>query len=77
MGIFQKHGVNIEMDDEMIPVIDELNKLGLRTTSCCSGHPERKDANKHQAQLAFELKDITVIVDENIISINWMRETSK
>jgi tRNA(Phe) wybutosine-synthesizing methylase Tyw3 len=27
-----------EIDKELIPLIKELNKLGLRTKSSCSGH---------------------------------------
>jgi hypothetical protein len=68
MSIFQKHGINAEIDDEMIPVIDELNKLELKTLSCCSGHDGRK-----QAQISFDVKDATVLINNNIISINWRR----
>ena len=71
--IFQKHGINAEIDDEMIPVIDELNKLGLKTISCCSGHPGEK-RRKGRAQLAFDVKDCTVLLDGNCVSFNWIRQ---
>ncbi len=65
--IIKKHGINAEIDDEMWPLVDALNTLGLKTTSCCSGH------NKKMAQIAFRIEDCCVLVNNNIISINWHR----
>lgn len=59
---------NNDIDEEMIPVIKELNKLGLKTISCCSGH------GKSEAQLAFSVKDCNVLIQDNLISINWKRQ---
>ena len=67
MGIFKKHGIDAEIDDEMIPVIDELNKLGLKTVACCSGH------GKKQTQLHFDARDVTVLMHDGGLSLNWKR----
>jgi len=67
MAVFEKHNINAEIDDEMIPVIDELNKLGLKTVSCCSGHDIK------MAQLCFDAKDIQVLLSGKHLSINWHR----
>ena len=67
MAVFKKHGIDAEIDDEMVPVIGELNKLGLKTVSCCSGH------DKKLAQLAFDAKDVDVFLANGILSINWRR----
>ena len=29
---------NAYVDDELVPLIKEMNKLGLKTKYCCSGH---------------------------------------
>ncbi len=68
MGRYQKNGINAIIDDEMIPVIDELNKLGLKTISCCSGH------GKGEAQLCFSIKKCSVLIQDELISINWKRK---
>ena len=73
MGVYQIHGKNVKIDDEMVLLIEELNRLGLRTVSCCSGHPERGA----QAQLAFDVNECTVLISKGIISINWWRGKNK
>ena len=70
MGILKKYGIDAEIDDEMIPVISELNKLGLKTNSCCSGHGDRKP----QAHLGFDIKDCVILVSHGGVSINWKRK---
>ena len=35
-------GDGVPIDKEMIPLINELNRAGLKTTQCCSGHGKRK-----------------------------------
>jgi hypothetical protein len=71
MAIYKRHGKNIEIDDEMLPIIVTLHKLGLNTLSCCSGHPEK---GKHMAQLAFKVKDVHVLMHDDVLSINWRRK---
>lgn len=72
--ILKNHGINSEIDDEMVVVINELNRLGLKTISCCSGHPERDGTG--MAQLSFLVKDATVLIKDGIISINWERHAT-
>jgi len=67
MGIYQRHGIDAEIDDEMIPVIEALNTLGLKTISSCSGHGEK------QAQLVFDIQDVDIFITRNIVSFNWRR----
>lgn len=65
----------IDVDEEMVVVIKELNRLGLKTVSCCAGHPENSKKGK-MAQLAFDAKDCCVLVHSNRVSINWYRSES-
>ena len=68
MPAYQKHGINAEIDKEMLPLIEAMNDLGLRTTSCCSGH------RKKMAQIAFKIEDCHVLIADGIVSINWRRK---
>lgn len=72
MGIIRLHGKNTKIDDEMIPIVAELNRLGLHTISSCSGHPERGKRGQ-QAQLCFDCNDCDVLLSNGMISINWLR----
>ena len=55
-------------ENNMIKTRDvKLNKLGLETTSCCSGH------GKSMAQLAFKVEDAAIYIHQGRISINWWR----
>jgi len=67
LAAYRNHGIDAEIDDEMIPVIDALNALGLRTISCCSGHEVA------QAQLAFCSDNCAIILTHGVVSINWDR----
>jgi len=49
-----------EIDAELIPLVRELNKVGLKTTQCCIGHKE-----KEQAYLAINIKNIRHVVISN------------
>lgn len=75
MAVIKLHKKNINIDDEMVLVVKELNRLGLKTVSCCCGHYNPEKPNKsHMAQLAFDIKDVAILIDNGIISINWKRE---
>jgi len=67
--IIKLHKKNVEIDDEMVPVIKELNRLGIKTTSCCSGHN-----GGCEAQIAFDAKDVNVLLSKGMVSINWERK---
>ena len=45
---------NAEIDDEIIPLITELNKIGLKTRQCCQGD------KKQYSYITFDLKNITI-----------------
>lgn len=52
-------GQKVMIDEELIPLIKELNNLGLITTQCCSGH------GKEDAYVSISLKNITDIAVRN------------
>ena len=62
---------DVEIDEEMIPVIKELNKIGLRTVECCQGghtDDEKKQGgkrlikgNSRRAYIAFDFNRISEI----------------
>lgn len=55
-----------EIDKELLPLIKELNKVGLKTKACCSGH------GKEDAYIAIDIKGINMIIQENSsLSIYW------
>jgi len=80
MGVYQDHKATFPCDDEMIPVITELRKLGLETISCCSGHLNEPDRRKKaKTQLAFYMSDADILIHEGkngklVVSLNWLRE---
>ena len=60
-----------EIDEDMIPVIKELNKIGLRTVECCQGGHTEYDkkhggkrlikGNSKSAYIAFDFNRISEI----------------
>lgn len=50
-----EYGEYDSIDEEMIPILIELNKKGYYTTMCCSGHLEQiKDIGRYGAYLDFK-----------------------
>ena len=49
------NGKAVEIDNELVPVIKELNKVGLKTTQCCQSAEVDKKA---LAYITFSLKGI-------------------
>ena len=45
---------NVEIDDEMIPLIVELNKMGIKTRQCCQGD------KKQYSYITFDLKNLII-----------------
>jgi hypothetical protein len=72
MPLLKRH-TKLNIDKEMKTVVRELNKLGLHTTSSCAGHKDPRKNTHTKSQLAFESKDVTVLLDKGIVSINWDR----
>ena len=63
---------NAEIDDDMIPLITELNKMGLKTRQCCQGD------EKQYSYITFDLKGLTIKkklddVLNGTITLEWNR----
>lgn len=52
MAIIKIGDYDVEIDDELVPLIKALNKAGLRTTNCCAGH------GKYDAYVSIALDNI-------------------
>lgn len=73
----QINGQKFMADVEFIPLLKELNKVGLKTTAHCAGHPEQKE---HKCRnLSIEItKDIVVAIRNEKrprLIIQWKNET--
>lgn len=77
------NGNMVEIDKELIPLIIELNKVGLHTTQCCQGgkntlaNNKEKDCSAHivfelDSNVSFEVKPIGVHDKQNLI-IHWKK----
>ena len=64
-----------EIDPEILPLVKELNKMGLVTTSSCSGHKE--DKHRQNAQIAINTDGVSILVCHGILSIAWNRFNNK
>jgi len=54
------------IDIELRPVITQLNKLGLKTTACCTGH------NKATAYVAFDIESAPdVELSKTLLILRW------
>ena len=73
----------VEIDQELIPLIVELNKVGLTTTQCCQGgkgtlvDEPQKDCPAHivfemGSNISFEVKPIGPYDKQNLI-IYWKK----
>ena len=49
------HNKNAKIDKEILPLIKELNKIGLVTTECCQGFQSHKDGFNQPAYVVLEL----------------------
>jgi len=68
--ITEINGKKKDIDKEMIPLIQELNRLGLKTTNCCQG-----DKN-HNAYVSIQLDEksrFCYYIEKNVLSIRWDR----
>ena len=76
------NGVEVTIDEEMVPAIIELNKIGLKTQGCCSGHPDRKNTKvagsrgwtPGEGYIAFLSKDVHVdVTPRGWVFLYWKR----
>lgn len=72
------NGETVEVDEEFVPVIKELNKLGLKTVYCCSGHPEDGNPKSHNAYIVVDMNapGVFVALDKGLLNIHWTRSDS-
>ena len=58
-----------KIDKELIPLIKELNKAGLKTTQCCCGH------GKRTAYVSISMKNIqdVAVRDKGKRLVIWWR----
>ncbi len=47
----------IEVDEDLIPLVLELNKIGLKTQSCCQGSKEE------YASICFDLDESLILLE--------------
>lgn len=62
-----------EIDSEFVPVVAELNRLGLVTTGCCAGHKKEGDRQQPSAYLAFDTKKCDVLLTGGHVHLCWRR----
>jgi len=78
------NGKLVEIDKELIPLIKELNKVGLTTTQCCQGGKNTLADDKERdypAHIVFEMNsNMTVEIkpigsyDKQNLIIYWKKE---
>lgn len=77
------NGKSVEIDEELIPLIKELNKVGLVTTQCCQGGKNtladepKKDCPAHivfemGSNMTVEIKPIGAYDKQNLV-ISWKK----
>jgi len=69
-GFLKLNNKDVMIDEELIPLIKELNNVGLHTTSCCQGH------GKNPAYITIKLDTIyqcstTRHIDGHRLIIKW------
>ena len=64
---------SFEADEEFIPLLQEMNKMGLKTMNHCSGHDSRGNAYITISTDNFVDIDIRYIDKRKSITIMWER----
>ena len=71
----------VDIDEDMIPILTELNKKGYYTTDCCSGHKEQIEKNGYyRAYISFEYKvpdNIPLYTKSKNYCYYWVGNSSK
>ena len=44
----------VQIDRLMLPIIQELNEKGYKTTGCCAGHPKNNDPSSTSIHICFD-----------------------
>jgi hypothetical protein len=66
-------GETFEADEEFIPLLKEMNKVGLKTMNHCSGHDSGGDAYVTIETHNFVDIDIRYIDNRKSITLMWER----
>ncbi len=75
--ILEIDGKKTEVDDDLVSLILELNRLGLKTTNSCQGGGERK---KPRAYISIQLDRDACFEfrpESNVLTIRWNRPDYK
>lgn len=75
-------GCGIPIDMKLVPLIKELNKVGLKTCHCCEGHPQIEDAtglayisiDNSNLGIDVELSNNRIILRWRIHNIGWVKD---
>ncbi len=59
----------VEIDKELVPLIMELNKVGLKTRNCCIGGNNFDELGR--AYISFDSKNLWVDEGSGFITIRW------
>lgn len=54
-----------EFDPELIPLLKEMNKVGIKTVGSCMGHKRMK------AYIAIDISNVDIFLSSNILSLNF------
>lgn len=64
----------IEIDKEMVNLIKELNRLGLKTMWCCQGDTKRrKNGIMERAYISIDNSNINLEFEKDKIILRWKR----
>jgi len=66
------NGDYVEIDKELIPLIKELNKIGLKTQSCCQGSKTEYASISFELGKSLMLWEVKALPDNLItLTIRW------
>lgn len=73
-------GSTVLIDKEMVGLIRQLNKLGLKTSACCEGDKIHRYSQKDFAYVTIKFGDnqnFEYSLDDNTITLRWNRSQKK
>ncbi|HUU89033.1 MAG TPA: hypothetical protein VMX17_14960 [Candidatus Glassbacteria bacterium] len=76
------NGETLIADNDFIPILKELNKIGLKTVEHCHGRKishDENDPHKPLAYITFDIPErgsvyINKFKDKTLLTINWERK---
>jgi tRNA(Phe) wybutosine-synthesizing methylase Tyw3 len=65
-----------ELDEDIMPLVQELNRMGLKTRESCSGHLKRFRGVliPIRAYISFDIQNLQVQMNKKSIAIHWPRD---